>query len=280
MFDTAYVGGATSKSVYFRADTISTGLPDTSIAYNTGSFTAQYIRNGAAAVSITLATQTAAGAYSSGGFVHIGMGKYRLDVPNAALVAGVDNVIFALNGPSTVAWSECKVEITGSDPRAAVSSDVNVVSIAAGAITAASIASDAFTAAKFASDVTTELQAGLATAASITTLSGKIDTIDDFLDTEVAAIKSQTDQLVFTSGALNSNVTAMAANVLTATALNADAVAEIQSGLPMASTVASIKSKTDGITFSGAYIQADTKQINTTDVSGTGVTLDPWIGVP
>jgi hypothetical protein len=57
-----------------------------------------------------------------------------------------------------------------------------------GAITAASIASDAFTAAKFHSDVTTEFQSGLATASALAT-------VDDFLDTEIAAIKAKTDNL-------------------------------------------------------------------------------------
>lgn len=69
--------------------------------------------------------------------------------------------------------------------------EVKVASIAAGAITATSIASDAITAAKLHSDVTTELQSGLATAAAL-------DTVDDFLDTEIAAIKAKTDQLTFT----------------------------------------------------------------------------------
>lgn len=76
-----------------------------------------------------------------------------------------------------------------------VYTSVAVNAIGSGVITATSIASDAFTAAKFASDVTTELQTGLATASALTTVSGKIDTIDDFLDTEIAAIKTKTDFL-------------------------------------------------------------------------------------
>ncbi len=55
------------------------------------------------------------------------------------------------------------------------------------------MAADVMTAAAAASDLTTELQTGLATASSITTLSGKVDVIDDFLDTEIVAIKNKTD---------------------------------------------------------------------------------------
>lgn len=53
------------------------------------------------------------------------------------------------------------------------------------------MAANVMTAAAAAADLTTELQSGLATQASV-------DTIDDFLDTEIAAIKAKTDQLTFT----------------------------------------------------------------------------------
>jgi hypothetical protein len=58
----------------------------------------------------------------------------------------------------------------------------SVASIASGGITAASFAANAITAAKLDPDVTTELQTGLATAASVSTLDGKIDTIDNNVD--------------------------------------------------------------------------------------------------
>jgi len=40
-----------------------------------------------------------------------------------------------------------------------------------------------------------EIQSGLATTTQLTTVEGKIDTIDDFVDTEVSAIKGVTDKL-------------------------------------------------------------------------------------
>jgi hypothetical protein len=42
------------------------------------------------------------------------------------------------------------------------------------------------------------MQSGLATTTQLTTVEGKIDTIDDFVDTEISAIKAKTDQLSFT----------------------------------------------------------------------------------
>ena len=74
-----------------------------------------------------------------------------------------------------------------------------------GAITAAKIASDAITAAKVASDAVTEIQSGLSTldAAGIRTaiglalanLDSQLAAIAGYIDTEVAAIKSKTDNL-------------------------------------------------------------------------------------
>ncbi len=46
-----------------------------------------------------------------------------------------------------------------------------------------------------AASAVTEIQAGLATTTQLTTVEGKIDAIDDFVDTEVAAIKAKTDNL-------------------------------------------------------------------------------------
>lgn len=66
--------------------------------------------------------------------------------------------------------------------------DVNVTAMAANVLTATAINSDAITAAKLASDVTTELQSGLATAANLATVAG-------YIDTEIAAILADTNEL-------------------------------------------------------------------------------------
>lgn len=67
----------------------------------------------------------------------------------------------------------------------------------------------------------TAATAALATQASV-------NTIDDFLDTEIAAIKAKTDQLTFTTAnQVDAGVRSMAADVLDATALAAGAATEI-----------------------------------------------------
>lgn len=50
-------------------------------------------------------------------------------------------------------------------------------------------------------------------AASFGTVNAKLDTIDDFIDTEIAAVKAKTDQLVFTGGKVDANVAVTAADM-------------------------------------------------------------------
>lgn len=105
-----------------------------------------------------------------------------LDV-SAGGEAGVD---WANVGSPTTAVNLSATNIDVDQIVASVSGAVASVtgavgSVAAGGITAASFAANAITAAKLDPDVTTELQSGLATAAAL-------DTVDNFLDTEIAAI--------------------------------------------------------------------------------------------
>ena len=64
----------------------------TGLAWNSAGLTAYYVRTQGSATSITLATQTATGAYSSGGFVQMDStnmpGLYRFDPPDACFATG------------------------------------------------------------------------------------------------------------------------------------------------------------------------------------------------
>ncbi len=88
-----------------------------------------------------------------------------------------------------------------------------VGSVAAGGITAASFAANAITAAKLDPDVTTELQAGLATQASVddlptnAELATALAAADDAVLAQVALVKAKTDSLTFTvAGQVDSNI--------------------------------------------------------------------------
>lgn len=85
--------GATDQSVTLKIIDLADGSPETGVAFNTSGIDLKYWRHGANSVtSITEATQTVSGAHSDGGFVHLGDGLYRLDLPDAAVASGATAV--------------------------------------------------------------------------------------------------------------------------------------------------------------------------------------------
>lgn len=80
-----------------------------------------------------------------------------------------------------------------------------------------------------------------------------VDTVDDFLDTEIADIQSRLPAALV-SGRIDASVGAMAADVVTSSALNANAVTEIQSGL---ATQASVDDLPTNAELSTALAAAD-----------------------
>lgn len=93
--------GSTSESVLLEIRA-NNNNPATGLAFNTAGLVARYTRPGEAPVPITLANQTVTGAYVSGGFKEIDAtncpGLYRFDIPDAALVAGKDQVMVSFHG--------------------------------------------------------------------------------------------------------------------------------------------------------------------------------------
>jgi len=89
--------GSTSQSIELY-------LGATGLTFATSGLAAYYVRNQSAPVAITLVTQTATGAWASGGFAEIDSslvpGVYRLDVPNAAFAAGASDVTIVVRGAS------------------------------------------------------------------------------------------------------------------------------------------------------------------------------------
>ncbi len=117
--------GSTSQTVnvFIRDSSSTTGAGLTGLVYNAGSLTAYYALPAAAATSITLATQTVTGGYSSGGFVEISSthmpGWYRFDVPDAALASG-RFVSLHLFGATNMAPLPIEIELTGWNNQDAV----------------------------------------------------------------------------------------------------------------------------------------------------------------
>jgi hypothetical protein len=126
MTNTAYLGGSTDVTVYVRGFTASTGLPVTTVTHATSGLAINQIRNRAAAVSITPVTQTASGAHSDGGFVHVVGGLYRVDTTDATVASGADSAQVVVSGVTDVVFTVARIEILGANPRSATA-DVNVV---------------------------------------------------------------------------------------------------------------------------------------------------------
>ncbi len=87
--------GTTSYSEYVQ-------LNATGITFNTPGITASYVRSGGVRVGITLVSQTVSGVWTSGGFVEVDAvnmpGLYRIDIPDAAFVSGVNQVTLMIKG--------------------------------------------------------------------------------------------------------------------------------------------------------------------------------------
>jgi hypothetical protein len=117
----ALTKGSTSVTVnvFVRDSTSTTGAGKTGLAYNSAGLTAYYVRPRAAAAAIVLATQTAAGAWASGGFVEIDAtnmpGWYRLDIPDAVLAIGADFTGIHLQGAAGMAPLPLEIQLTGMD---------------------------------------------------------------------------------------------------------------------------------------------------------------------
>lgn len=107
-------------------------------------------------------------------------------------------------------------------------------------------------------------------------ISTKVDAVDDLVDTEVAAIKTVVDAIevdtqdiqsripaALVSGRMDASVGAMAADTVTASALAADAVTEIQSGLATAAALTTVDTVVDAIQAKTDNLPADPADAST-----------------
>src|SRR5574343_1207622 len=108
--------GTTDVSVVIRIIDSTDGTPETGVAYNTSGIDLQYRREGATSTAITEATLAGLdSAHSDGGFLHIGNGYYRLDLPNAACAASATGVL--VHGVVTgMVVIGCYIQLVTYDP--------------------------------------------------------------------------------------------------------------------------------------------------------------------
>jgi len=97
-----FVSGTSSLVEYINITQSNSGSPLTGLTYQSSGLSAYYVRPGGSPAAITLANQTASGAYASGGFVAVDNtnmpGLYRIDIPNAVFASGVTKATIYLRG--------------------------------------------------------------------------------------------------------------------------------------------------------------------------------------
>lgn len=98
------VKGSTTISVDIYIIDSTDGTPETGVVFNTSGIDLEYRRDGEVAVNITeadLTTPALTDAWADGGFLHIGHGLYRLDVPDAAFATGAGESTVSIQGTVT-----------------------------------------------------------------------------------------------------------------------------------------------------------------------------------
>lgn len=159
------VKGSTDRSVILRIIDSTDGTPETGVVFNTSGIDLWYRREGAAKTSITEATLSAlTDAHSDGGFLHVGDGYYRLDLPDAAYATAAQYV--------DVGGTVTGMVVIGGRVRL-IDANIEVALATASALDTVDNLID------------TEI-GDLITA---------IGVIDDLLDTEIAAILADTNEL-------------------------------------------------------------------------------------
>lgn len=217
----------TDVSVVIRIVDSTDGTPETGVVWNTSGIDIRYRREGATDTAITEATLASLStAHSDGGFLHIGNGYYRVDLPDAACASGATGVL--VHGTVTgMVVIGCYIQLVAYDPYDTVRlgltampnvasgsagaiitsgtgtaqldvtsgvAEANVASIDAGAITASAIAADAIGASELAADAVAEIadqvwdevQSGHTTAG----------TFGRYLDAQVQTIDTNVDTLL------------------------------------------------------------------------------------
>jgi len=122
--------GSVDQQIRVHAWIPSTGLSKTGLVFNTASLVCYYVREGAAAVQLSLVTQTVDGAHTDGGFVLVSdtlaPGEYRLDLSDAVIAAGVPSVSVILSGVADVEFEPVHIDLTAFDPVAAAATAAEI----------------------------------------------------------------------------------------------------------------------------------------------------------
>ena len=183
----------TSRSLpIFVVDTTSTtGGGLSGVTHASSGLVLEYRRQNQSAWTSVTAVSKTLGTYVSGGIVADGSldGAYEVDFPDAAFAsaAGVEWVALRIRGVANMLPVLIEIELDAVDYQDAAAFGLSRIDATIGS-------RSTLTAGGVRTELATELGRIDATVGSRATQTS-VDTIDDFIDTEVAAIKAKTDNL-------------------------------------------------------------------------------------
>lgn len=238
--------GTADVSVHVYIIDSTDGTPETGVLWNTTGIDLKYRREGAAVVAITeaaLATPALTDAHADGGFLEVGNGVYRLDLPDAACAAAAKHVtVFGTVTGMIVLPVE--IQLVSFDPDASLATEAKQDTI---------------------DTVVDGIQTDLSNA---TDGLGALKALIDTLDTVADGVKAVTDALpdagaLTTIGADTARLTAARAGALTdwidAGRLDAllDGIKAVTDALPNAGALTNISACTDRLTAARAGALTD-----------------------
>jgi hypothetical protein len=163
-------------------------------------------------------------------------GVYRLDLPDAVCATGVPSVVVMLKGATNMSPVVLEIQLTDFD----LNSTSNAVGAAASVTAGVTLADDAITSAKFDESTAFPLKSADTGATALARTGADSDTLETLSD-EIATIDANVDAILADTGTDGVKVASLANDSITAAALKADAVTEIQSGLALEATLTAIK---------------------------------------
>lgn len=264
----SFPAGSTSQTITIRIHDAATGRAKTDLVFNTANLVISYYTATGAVTAITLVTQTATGAWASGGFVHKDGGDYRLDIPNAALASSTRLEVIAKTTDAValdIITEPVQIAVTAFDPLAAGPTEASInAAVEAGAVgtnvTAVKAKTDQLVFAASRVNANSDVSAAAVNSAVEAGAVG----------TNAAAIKAKTDQLVFAASRVNANsdVSAAAVNA----AVEAGAVGtNAASAVSAANTAAAAASAAQASADASAALATAIKLV--TDTIPAGVLL-------
>ena len=196
--------GSVDRSVDLYIIDATDGTPEVGVLFNTAGIDLKYRRDLSAVVSITEATLAAlTTAHTDGGFLEIGNGVYRLDLPDAAWATGADHVTIFGTVTGMIVLP-VTVQLVAYDPESALATPTNITAatgvVLSGVTHTGAVIPTVTTLTGHTAQTGDSFARIGATGSGLTSLASQasVTTIDDFLDTEVAAILAAVDTEVAT----------------------------------------------------------------------------------